>query len=56
MKYAINEDCFAYRNKNGEHKCDCLNDLYCKIEVCNFYKSKKQYATQLMLAAKKEEE
>lgn len=33
-------DCFAYDGKFK--KCRALNNLYCKNEVCEFYKTKEQ--------------
>ena len=30
-----NKDCFAYQGKH----CYCLNELYCKNEECNFYRT-----------------
>ena len=34
-------DCFAYgKFKNG---CSVLTELYCKNEICKFYKTKKQF-------------
>ena len=34
-------DCFAYdKTKN---KCNALNELYCKKEICEFYKTKEQF-------------
>ena len=40
-KIEVKKDCFAYRNSNpsrSEGDCRALNDLYCKKEVCRFYK------------------
>lgn len=39
-----NGDCFAY-DKTFK-KCKALNELYCKTEVCEFYKTKKQFAKE----------
>ena len=39
----IKKDCFAYKKPLDEHKCDtcdALTELFCKEEVCNFYKPK----------------
>lgn len=37
----VKKDCFAYcKEKNG---CSILKRLYCKIENCKFYKTKKQF-------------
>lgn len=37
-------DCFAY-DKTFK-KCRALNDLYCKNEICEFYKTKKQFVEE----------
>ena len=36
----IKTDCFAYRNslKKAEGSCMCMRELYCKKEICKFYK------------------
>lgn len=34
----IKEDCMHYKN----NECDCLNEVYCEYERCNFYKTKKE--------------
>ena len=39
-----NGDCFAY-DKTFK-KCKALNELYCKTEVCEFYKTKKQFTKE----------
>lgn len=31
----IKKDCKSYRIK----ECDCLNELFCKTEICPFYKT-----------------
>ena len=37
--YKPKYDCFAYLNAPGKGEdCGCLNRLYCKYEVCSFYK------------------
>lgn len=41
----IKQDCFAYKEAADKRKtgtCLALTDLYCKKEICNFYKSKEQ--------------
>lgn len=39
MPSEIKRDCFGY--KMG--RCTVLNDLYCAMEKCSFYKTKEQY-------------
>ena len=39
----VKKDCFAYKKPLDERKygtCNALTELYCKDEICNFYKSK----------------
>lgn len=39
----VKKDCFAYKEAKDKRKygsCDALTDLYCKKEICNFYKPK----------------
>lgn len=39
----IKKDCFAYKKPLDERKygtCNALTELYCKDEICNFYKPK----------------
>ena len=37
----IKKDCKAYRPKEeGDKRCNALNELYCKKELCAFYKNK----------------
>lgn len=36
LKDNSKKDCFAYDRK----ECGALNDLYCKYQHCNFYKTK----------------
>lgn len=38
----IKKDCFAYR-ENMRHQCNALNQLYCAVEECPFYKNKEEY-------------
>lgn len=42
-KIEIKKDCFAYicKDIDGKQSCDALNALYCKKEICKFYKPKK---------------
>lgn len=37
----IKKDCFAYL-KNSESGCSALKRLYCKEEVCKFYKIERE--------------
>lgn len=34
-------DCFAHGKFNNG--CGILNEMYCKKEICKFYKTKKQF-------------
>lgn len=46
-KIEIKKDCFAYDGtKTEEYACSALNNLYCKNEKCNFYKSKHKQSTE----------
>ncbi len=38
----IKTDCFAYDATLTHRHCTVLDDLYCKNEQCNFYKTKVQ--------------
>ena len=38
MKVEVRKDCKFYKN---DKVCTALKELYCKCEVCNFYKSRK---------------
>ena len=42
---AVKTDCFAYNSKSNN--CKCLTDLYCKRELCSFYKSKETHKDNL---------
>ena len=33
------KDCFAYIDRNGHDSCFCLDNLYCRKEKCNFYRT-----------------
>ena len=39
-------DCFAYKERGIETRhrveCSCLTDVYCKTELCAFYKTREQ--------------
>lgn len=37
----LHKDCFAY-SKNFESGCSALKRLYCKEEVCKFYKTERE--------------
>lgn len=39
-----NGDCFAY--DKSCNKCRALNELYCRNEICEFYKTKKQFVKE----------
>ena len=39
-----NGDCFAYDKTFNKFKA--LNDLYCKKEICEFYKTKVQFVKE----------
>nr|DAG51221.1 MAG TPA: hypothetical protein [Caudoviricetes sp.] len=41
----VKPDCFAYNSKSNS--CKCLTDLYCKKELCSFYKSKETHKDNL---------
>lgn len=36
----IKTDCFAYNGNSKSKPCIALDELYCKKEQCNFYKTK----------------
>ena len=39
----VKKDCFAYKKPLDEHKYgtyNALTELFCKKEICNFYKPK----------------
>lgn len=41
----VKKDCFAYKEANDKRKygsCDALNALYCRKEICNFYKPRSE--------------
>lgn len=41
MDVGIKKDCFAYMHSDftkGEGNCRALKELYCKNELCKFYK------------------
>lgn len=41
----VKEDCFAYKEPIDKRKtgvCKALTGLYCKDEICNFYKPKSE--------------
>lgn len=51
MKTEVNEnsfeakkDCFGYCKENNT--CSVLNKLWCKVERCKFYKTKKQFESE----------
>ena len=33
------KNCFSYIERNGHKSCYCLNKLYCKNEICRFYRN-----------------
>ena len=41
-----NKDCFAYSKK----ECKALNDMYCKYQECNFYKTKEDLEIDKQIA------
>ena len=42
--YQPKEDCFAFREINEDtYTCGCLDKLYCKYEICKFYKTRSEY-------------
>ena len=49
----IKRDCFAYRNGKTGEKCHALDDLYCRLENCKFYKEKCQYDKQIISLKRK---
>ncbi len=38
---SVKKDCFAYGSIHN--KCSILNELYCKNEICKFYKTKREF-------------
>ena len=44
----VKKDCFAYSIKSGHEECIGLKKMYCRCEECVFYKSKEEYAAQVM--------
>lgn len=52
-KVEIKTNCFAYRSESvegtdlGKH-CDALTDLFCKKEVCPFFKPKSENEELIM--------
>ena len=44
----IKTDCFAYRPERIRiNPCSALDDLYCKCEICSFYKTKEQFDAEI---------
>lgn len=41
VKKEAKKDCFAYDKKT--HNCKALNECFCKVEDCKFYKTKEQF-------------
>ena len=42
--YVPKWDCFAIRRMtDGIYVCKCLDRLYCKYEICNFFKTRETY-------------
>lgn len=46
-KAEIKKDCFAYTKRGNTEKCAALKELYCKKEVCKFYKSKEVFRVEM---------
>lgn len=38
-KNMTKKDCFAYIDRKGHDSCFCLDNLYCRNEKCNFYRT-----------------
>lgn len=37
----VKTDCFGYIKE--KEKCNALNELYCKKDICKFYKTREQF-------------
>lgn len=45
-KSNIKTDCFAFRPERL-NPCSALDDLYCRNSECPFYKTRKQFETEI---------
>lgn len=46
--FPVQTDCFAYcKTAHGPGRCTALNRLWCRVEKCNFYKTRKQLDEEL---------